>query len=111
MGEVIGADKISVWSRKSVPERLRKLVPQDVEWVALIPGSFVSPVTEAIFLRWHSAEHPVTRQVLGSGAVMLAGSHPDAQTIIGRSQPSWKNQCSGQSERNNPLDLTRRTRP
>jgi hypothetical protein len=91
MGEVIRADIINVWSSESAPERLRKLLPPDVEWVALVPGPFVSPATEGIFLRWHSDAHPVTRQVLGTGAVVFGGSHPNAQTMLGHPGPSsWK---------------------
>lgn len=89
MDEVTRADTINVWSRESAPERLQELLPQDAEWIALVPGSFVSSETEAIFLRWHSDAHPVIRQILRSGAVVFAGRHPDARTMLASPQQSW----------------------
>jgi hypothetical protein len=75
-------NSIAVWQSKNAPESLRRLAGSS-EWIAFIPPHLVSTQTEGLFVRWHSEMHPVIRHILPDGAIVLAGSYPCADNMLG----------------------------
>jgi hypothetical protein len=72
---------IRIWDCRRAPEYIRQLAHPAATWVAVIPAALACAAVEALFLRWSTETHPVTRHDLADGSVMFSGAHPTAEMM------------------------------
>ena len=66
-------EAIQIWRYDQVPQRLKRLSGKNSAWVALIPPNLVRHDSEALFLRSHTDQRPVSRRLLADGSILFAG--------------------------------------
>jgi hypothetical protein len=74
------SEVIQIWRYDQVPQCLKRLSAKNSAWVALIPPNLVRHEAEALFLQWHTEQHPVMRRPLADGSILFSGSTDDDDT-------------------------------